>query len=164
MNDADFDMTRYFDENNFDYGAPQLPSFDSRSVSPADHSRLQRSEPGLPLLRLDKWNPNLPYNESLPTCIYYSIEWKLLLKKGRLTKLTSDTEQNLVLSPGAFWNRTLKSKVEDLLKRATPRNKCYNLDETNIAICTTKRAERPLSKRFDELNICWDMIEEQLRA
>ncbi|KAK3347302.1 hypothetical protein B0T25DRAFT_554137 [Lasiosphaeria hispida] len=27
----------------------------------------------------------------------------MLLKKGRLSKLTNDTEQNLVLAPGAFW-------------------------------------------------------------
>ncbi|KAK0716866.1 hypothetical protein B0T26DRAFT_268624 [Lasiosphaeria miniovina] len=48
----------------------------------------QRSRPGLPRLQLVNWNPSLPSNESPPTCIHYSIEWKMLLKKGRLLKLT----------------------------------------------------------------------------
>ena len=69
----------------------------------------------MPLLQLTDWDPNLPYDESPPTCIHYSIEWKLLLKKGRLAKLTNDTEQNLVIAPGAFWDQTLKSKLRQLL-------------------------------------------------
>ncbi|KAK3945965.1 hypothetical protein QBC46DRAFT_424888 [Diplogelasinospora grovesii] len=142
----DFDATTYFDDN-FDYGTPQLPDFDSRS--------LQRSEPGLPLLQLGDWNPNLLYNES---------PLHLQVKKVRSTRLTSDTERNLVLAPGAFWNRTLKSKVEDLFKKNTPRKKCYKPHETNIVVSTQERSERDLSMRFDEWNIVWDDIEDQLRA
>jgi hypothetical protein len=40
--------------------------------------------------------------EDSSTCVHYSIEWKLQLRKGRLSKLTNDTEQDRVLAPSAF--------------------------------------------------------------
>jgi len=150
----------YFDNDNLDYGTPQLPDFDSRCASPADRSQLQRSEPGLPLLQLGDWNPNRLYNESRPTCIHYTIVWQLRVKRVRSTKLTEDTERNLVLVPGAFWNRTLKSKVEDLLRKNTPPKKCYKPHETNIIVSTQERFEQKLSLRFDEWNIVWEEIED----
>ncbi|KXX73591.1 hypothetical protein MMYC01_210374 [Madurella mycetomatis] len=80
----------------------------------------------------------------------------MLLKKGRLSKLTNDIEQNLVLAPGAFWDQTLKPKLLQLLAKKTPRNKCYEVDETNVV--------RDLTKRFDELYIDWEVVEDQLMA
>lgn len=117
-----------------------------------------------PLLQLADWDPNSPYDESPPTCIHYSIEWKLLLKKGRLSKLTNDTEQTLVLAPGAFWDQTLKSKLQQLLAKKTPRNKSYEPDVTNIVVSVTDRSQRDLTKRFDELEIDWEVVEDQLIA
>jgi len=34
-----------------------------------------------------------------------------------LSKLTNDTEQKLALTPGAFWDQTLKPKLEQLLAK-----------------------------------------------
>jgi hypothetical protein len=86
------------------------------------------------------------------------------LKKGRLAKLTNDTEQNLVLAPGAFWEQTLKSKLQQLLAKKTPRNKSYEPDETKVVVSVTDRSQRDLTKRFDELNIDWEVVEDQLMA
>src|SRR6266566_6813042 len=105
MINLDFDINQWYNEDDLDYRTPGIQRFDSRAASPADQSQHRKGRPGLPLLQLDDWDPNLPYDESLPTCIHYSIEWKLLLNKGRLVKLTNDTEQNLVLAPGSFWSR-----------------------------------------------------------
>jgi hypothetical protein len=88
----------------------------------------------------------------------------MLLKKGRLSKLTNDTEQNLVLAPGAFWDQTLKPKLHQLLAKKTPRNKCYEPDETNVVVSVTDRSQRDLTKRFDELDIDWGVVENQLVA
>ncbi|RKL04136.1 hypothetical protein BFJ70_g17221 [Fusarium oxysporum] len=55
----------------------------------------------LPLLGLSDWDPNFRDDEDDPTCIHYDIEWKLQLKKGRLSKLVEITEENLTLAPGA---------------------------------------------------------------
>lgn len=96
--------------------------------------------PGLSLLQLADWNPNLLYDESPPTCIRYSLEWKLPLKKGRVSRLTNDTEQNLVLAPGTFWNMTLKSKLLQLLQKKTPRNMSYESDETKVVVSLTYRS------------------------
>ncbi|KAH7112267.1 hypothetical protein B0J13DRAFT_461568, partial [Dactylonectria estremocensis] len=79
-------------------------------------------------------------------------------------KLTNDTEQNLTLAPGAFWDETLKSKLEELLKKKTPRTKSYEPVETTIIVSVTDRTERDLSKRFDEQDIEWGVVEDQLRA
>lgn len=156
--------SQWYNEDDLDYRTPDGGELDNRGTSPAHASQPQRARPGLPLLQLADWDPSLPYNESPPTCIHYSIEWKLMLKKGRLAKLTNDTEQNIVLAPGAFWDRTVKPKVLQLLEKKTPRNKCYEPDETNVVVSVTDRSERDLTKRFDELDIDWEVIEDQLMA
>ncbi|GAB1319495.1 hypothetical protein MFIFM68171_09705 [Madurella fahalii] len=152
----DFDISQWYNEDDLDYRTPGRQTTDSRSTSPAQQNHPQGGRPGLPLLQLADWNPNLPYDESPPTCIHYSIEWKMLLKKGRLSKLTNDTEQNLVLAPGAFWDQALKPKLQQLLAKKTPRNKCYEPDETNVVVSVTDRSQRDLTKRFDELDIDWE--------
>ncbi|KAK4451205.1 hypothetical protein QBC34DRAFT_447788 [Podospora aff. communis PSN243] len=165
MSNPSFDISQWYNEQDLDYRTPELPD-NSRSASPAPQDQPQRRRPGLPLLQLTDWNPNLPYDEAPPTCIHYSIEWKMLLKKGRLSKLTNDTKQNLnlVLAPGAFWDGTLKPKLLQLLSKKTPRNKCYEPDETNVIVSVTDRSQRDLTKRFDELDIDWEVVEGQLMA
>ncbi|KAK5988061.1 hypothetical protein PT974_12198 [Cladobotryum mycophilum] len=156
MDNTQYD-TAIFDDIALDYRTPRL---DSCSASPDDQSQQRSGGPGLPLLQLSDWDKDLPYDESPPTCIHYSIEWKLLLNKGgRLTKLTynPEREQDLVLAPGAFWNRTLKQVVEERLEQKTPRNKCYEPEETSIVVSVSDRAERNLSKRFGEFNIDWEV-------
>lgn len=77
------------------------------------------------------------------------------------SRLAKDTK-NLVLTPHAFWDRTLKFKVEDLLKKKTPRNKCYNPEETNVTNSITKPSERDYIRRFELFDIEWDSIAKQL--
>lgn len=155
MANPDFDISQWYNEDDLDYRTPGHEASDSRSISPAQQNQPQRGRPRLPLLQLVDWNPNLPYDESPPTCIHYSIEWKIVLKKGRLSKLTNDTEQDLVLAPGAFWDQTLEPKLQQLLAKKTPRNKYYEPDETNVVVSVTDRSQRDLTKRFDVLDIDW---------
>lgn len=163
MDDAGFHFTRYVNDDDLDLGTSSPPAFGSPDPPRTDQSQPRTFVPGLPLLQLGDWDPNRSYSESPPAYVHYTIEWKLLLNKGRVTRLTNDTEKNLVLAPGAFWDRTLKSKVEDLLKKKTSRNKFYEPDETNITVSITERSERDFCKRFDGLDINWDIIEEQLK-
>ncbi|KAM0363088.1 hypothetical protein ACHAPK_011226 [Fusarium culmorum] len=157
------DLTQW-DYNGLDFRTPQLSGINSRgatsftSLSPSPSGQ----RPRLPLLHLDDWDPDSAYDESPPTCIHYSIEWKLQLRKGRLSKLTNDTEQDRVLAPGAFWDTTLKDKVDKLLRQKTPRGKSYVPEETIVIVSINDRSERDLTKRFDEFNIDWNMAEEQL--
>jgi hypothetical protein len=157
------DLTQW-DYNDLDFRTRQLSGINSRgatsftSLSPSPSGQ----RPRLPLLQLDDWDPDSAYDESPPTCIHYSIEWKLQLRKGRLSKLTNDTEQDRVLAPGAFWDTTLKDKVDKLLRQKTPRGKSYVPEETIVIVSINDRSERDLTKRFDEFNIDWNMAEEQL--
>lgn len=101
----------------------------TRSESPAatdvetDVISARQSQPRhdhgtLPLLQLADWSEDKTYDP--PTCIHYSIEWKLTVNSKLVAK---DTEPNLVLAPNAFWTTVLRSKLNNLLARKLPQNK-----------------------------------------
>ncbi|ODA78190.1 hypothetical protein RJ55_06795 [Drechmeria coniospora] len=163
MDHAEYDPALY-DEISLDF---RTPRFETRSASPANQSQQHGFQPlVLPLLQSSDWHEDLAYDESPPTCVHYSIEWKLLLNKGgRLTKLmyNPELEQDLVLAPGAFWDKSLKQVVEDRLKQKTPATKHYEAEETNVVVSVSDRAERKLSKHYPEFNIEWGTVEKQLR-
>ncbi|KAH7231158.1 hypothetical protein BKA59DRAFT_550035 [Fusarium tricinctum] len=79
-NSQQLDLTQW-DYNDLDFRTPQPPGINSRgvtsftSLSPSPSGQ----RPRLPLLQLDDWDPDSAYDESPPTCIHYSIEWKLQL-------------------------------------------------------------------------------------
>jgi hypothetical protein len=82
--------------------------------------------------------------------------------KGRLSKLTNDTEQNLVLAPGAFWETTLEARVDRFLMQKTPRGKIHVPEESiDVVVSVTDRSERVLTKGFYEFNVDWKMTEEK---
>lgn len=75
MDNAAPDFT-YLDYDDLDYGTPQFSDLYDCSVTPADCIQLQTSEAGLPLLQLNDWNPNLPYDETPHHVhsLYYRVE------------------------------------------------------------------------------------------
>jgi hypothetical protein len=115
----------------------------------------------LPFVQLPDWSEDLAYDEHPPTCIHYSIEWKLTINNRMAAK---DTEQDLVLVPHAFWETFLQPKLEKLLDKKLPSNKSFKADETNVVVSVTDRSERDLVKRFDELDIEWPILEKQLQV
>ena len=115
----------------------------------------------LQLLHIDEWDDENTYDEDPPSCIHYSIEWKVTLN-GKL--ISKDTEQNLVLAPTFYWPRFLKPKLEKLLRKKVSSNKRVTPDDTNVVVSVTDRSERDLTKRFDETEIGWPVIEKQLVA
>jgi hypothetical protein len=75
----------------------------SNAVDTLDVVSSRRSQPHhslgtLPLLQLANWNEDNAYDEHPPTCIYYSIKWKLIVEKKLIAK---ETEPDLVLAPSA---------------------------------------------------------------
>jgi hypothetical protein len=132
------------------YGMDMSPRYESR-----------QADARLPLLQLADWSEERPYDEERPTCIHYSIEWKLTINSKGVSK---DTEQNLVLAPGAFWRTALCAKLEKLLHKKMPPNKSFKADDTNITVSVTDRSQRDLVKCFDELAVDWNIVEKQLQA
>ncbi|KAH8901578.1 hypothetical protein GQ53DRAFT_800935 [Thozetella sp. PMI_491] len=159
----DNDQTDYLDP---DCGQPLAASpavddvEDTRTVSsPSPSQALAGGR--LPLLRLAEWDERKTYDEHQPICIHYSIEWKLTVN-GKV--VSTDSEPILVLAPSDFWEKTLRNKLDRLLKKKLPSNKSYKTDDTNIVVFVRDRSERDLTKRFDDLDIEWPIVENQLQA
>ncbi|CAI6050517.1 unnamed protein product [Clonostachys chloroleuca] len=138
------------------YDTPSASTHQSPSESPVPAS-------SLPLLQLTGWDPTFQDDELNPTCIHYDIEWKLQLKKGRLSKLVEVTEENLTLAPGAYWHEFLSVELAATVRDKLPEQK-YEPDETTIIVSVEKRSERNIRKRFDGLAVGWKTIEDKLRT
>ncbi|KAJ0420272.1 hypothetical protein BJY00DRAFT_141650 [Aspergillus carlsbadensis] len=160
--DSPYDATQRWyapTPGNFN-GSPGSPSnfsyIGSDYESTALYARQSQIPDKLPLLGLDDWHEGRAYNEQPPTCIHYSIEWKLALNKR---VKTSDTEQNLVLAPSAYW-LTLKPKLEKIISEKFLPSQQVQSDDTAITVAINDRSEHNLTKRFEKTNIEWSSIED----
>ncbi|KAF5642373.1 hypothetical protein F52700_3169 [Fusarium sp. NRRL 52700] len=130
-----------------------------RDATPLGQIRNGRSS--LPLLQLAEWDETLAYDEQPPTCVHYSIEWKVKLNNRCISK---DTEPDVVLAPNAYWTKYLRSKLDKLAKKKLPSNRAFHVDDTDIAGSVNYRGEEDLATRSDGLDINWKMIESKLQA
>jgi hypothetical protein len=128
-----------------------------RDTGSTDHIRPHSGK--LELLDLDEWNENETYDEEPPTCLHYSIEWKVTLNNKLLSK---DTEPDLVLAPRFYWSLFLRNKLEKLLQKKLPPSKRVACEDTNVVVSVTERSQRDLTKRFDEMDVDWFLVERQL--
>jgi hypothetical protein len=129
----------------------------SESVGTQQTAYLQPDR--LQLLQIDEWDDEKTYDEDPPNCIHYSIEWKVTLN-GKL--ISKDTEQNFVLAPTFYWPLFLKPKLEKLLCKKVSSNRRVTPDDTNVVVSVAERFERDLTRRFDETDIEWPVIERHL--
>jgi hypothetical protein len=93
-------------------------------------TQVQSRQHTLPLLQLDDWDEEriYIYNEDPPSCIHYSIEWKVTLNALVVPK---DTEQDLVLNPGSHWKLFLNPKLDKILYKKYPRQR-VEIDDTGV--------------------------------
>ena len=131
-------------------------------ATPSGHipsrKRRRSARATLALLERHEWDQNNAYDEDPPTCLHYSIEWKVVVNK----KLTSkDTEPDVVVTPGAYWEDCLKSRVERLLEQKMGWNHTARVEDINVVVSVNARSERDLTKRF-EREIDWGMVKKRL--
>lgn len=65
-----------------------------------------------PLLTLADSSEGRTYNETPPTCVCYSFEWRVVVN-GRCR--TKDMDQDVVLAPSAIWDRNLRSDLQRIV-------------------------------------------------
>ena len=125
-----------------------------------DGHETTESDPNkLSFLPLAEWDEYNSYDEDIPSWLRYSIEWKVVVNNKVLAK---DTEQDVVLAPAAYWCFCLKAKVEKLLSRKLPHGRHVKCDDTSVVATVNDRSERDLTKRFDDMDVEWSVVERQL--
>ncbi|KAF4502810.1 hypothetical protein FAGAP_966 [Fusarium agapanthi] len=148
---------------DLDYRTPSLPLFDSPGGSLAGPSQAPGGTRRLPLLQSKDWDSDFEDDETNPTCIHYDIEWKLQLRKGRLSKLAEITEEDLTLAPSAYWDRFLSAELAKMVASKVPSPE-HEPVETTVVLSVDKRSERNLRKQFPGLSIQWKAIEDKIQS
>ncbi|RYP46520.1 hypothetical protein DL768_007292 [Monosporascus sp. mg162] len=120
--------------------------------SPFAHSELAQLNPDeqhektqavdfLMMDTLEYHRPTRPrYEEDEPSYLHYSIEWK--------------------------WHTGTCSSIPSwkLLRKKLAQNRAVRCDETNVIVSVTGRSEHDLTKRFDDIDVDWSIVEKQLLA
>lgn len=76
--------------------------------------------------------------------------------------VSKDTEQDVVLAPATYWRLFLQSKLEKLLGKKLAKNRPVKSEDTTVVVSVTERSQRDLTKRFDDTDIDWTIVERQL--
>jgi hypothetical protein len=111
--DFPYDMTQVFEAFTNDGETPasstsSRPNQSLRALSAKSPSHQPPRPPKLQFLSLDEWDERNSYEEDEPSCLHYSIEWRVLVNNK---KISDDTEEDLVLAPIAYWHEILKPKL-----------------------------------------------------
>ncbi|KAK5309506.1 hypothetical protein LTR93_012213 [Exophiala xenobiotica] len=140
-------------------GAPSPASIET----PRESSQGEHSHPK-PLAFMEEvdWNPEKTYNDIPPTCLHYSIEWKVTMKGSR--SVLRDTEPDVVLAPGRYWQRYLRERVEDLVRQKSADGRVVRPDDSTVVVSVTERSQRDLTKRYPGSEIDWAIVQTQLES
>lgn len=69
------------------------------------------------LLQLSEWDDEISNDELPASYIRYMMEWKVTVNKRVISR---DTEEDVALTPSAFWPVTLR-QAREVMRRQDPR-------------------------------------------
>lgn len=107
------------------------------------------------LLQLSDWEGGSLYDEHPPTCLHYSIVWKVTFNNKTIRK---NTEQNLVLAPRFYWRLFLEPKLKELVGKKFLQ-KSVELDDTTIVVSVNHRNQPDLTLSCDKTKVDWPAVE-----
>ncbi|KAK5069390.1 hypothetical protein LTR51_008640 [Lithohypha guttulata] len=113
----------------------------------------------LGFISLQNWRSDHVYNEVPPLYLHYNVEWKVKVNK---TIIFKETEENIVLSPAAFWEQVLQTRLDEQLQKDNRSSRSVCAKVTDIVVSVTGRSERPWVKQFGGTNIDWSKVERKL--
>ncbi|KAG4427673.1 hypothetical protein IFR05_016844 [Cadophora sp. M221] len=93
------------------------------------------------------------------TYMRYTIKWKLTVNNKAI--MPKDTEQDIVLAPSAYWQKFLKPKLEDTMRKL---KRSLESNFTSVVISVTQRKKANIPKRFNNTSVNWASIESQFAA
>jgi hypothetical protein len=142
-------------------GASDVPSTYGRGASSQQPgpAQSQRESDSLSFCPHSEWQEDSIYDDDPPSYIHYSIEWKVTLNNKVVSK---DTELEVVLAPDIYWRKLLQPKLEKLLCKKLAKNRLVKSEDTNVVVSVNDRSQRDLTKRFDDTDLDWTVIERQL--
>ncbi|KAJ5247309.1 hypothetical protein N7468_002292 [Penicillium chermesinum] len=111
------------------------------------------------ILQLSEWDDEIPSGELPASYIRYTIEWKVMVNKRIISQ---NTEEDIALTPSAYWSTTLRRKLEKLLEGKAFRKGRVRSDDTSIVVSVNNLFQRNLTRRFDNLDIDWAGVENKL--
>jgi hypothetical protein len=91
----------------------------------------------------------------------YTVEWKTVLKTKRLGM---NTEEDVFLSPKAFWDAILQHSLDTSLERGFSQQDRPEPCSTLVVVSVSKRAKRDLTKEFVGLDVDWGLVREKLES
>ncbi|KAJ5226336.1 hypothetical protein N7468_007561 [Penicillium chermesinum] len=146
----DDDQPRIVDpwEESWQY-APTPGNFSSTpatlySPSPAPYRATDQPQSDqLNFLPFAEWEEGGEYDENPPRYVCYTIEWKLILNRKAVGRVTED---DLVVAPSEYWEENLKTAVEDMLQMKKKGHQRRNVE-----------------KFFNSTSIDWKPVDKQLR-
>lgn len=110
------------------------------------------------LLMQHEWDGTM---EPSSDTLRYTVEWKAVMNTKRIGM---DTEEEVYLAPGAYWDTTLHGKIDEALGREFVLQERPDPSSTIVVVSVSKRAERDLTKEFIGLDIDWSVIAEKLES
>jgi hypothetical protein len=110
------------------------------------------------LLMLHEWDGT---TEPPLDTLRYTVEWKAVLNTKRIGM---NAEENVFLTPGAFWDAALHGKIDEALSRELATQDRPEPCNTVVVVSVNKRAERDITKEFLGLDVDWSIIGEKLES
>ncbi|CRG89883.1 Pc23g00830 [Talaromyces islandicus] len=105
------------------------------------------------------WDKDQTYDEQPPKYLHYLIEWKVTLNNRTITKVT---EPDVVLAPGAYWQKVLAEKVERVENRRVFTSRRARLEDITVMASVLRDRAQKLHQQSDGVDIDWEMTEKQL--